>query len=1094
MVDQAPELLRDLPQGVVTTTAPQPKLSSAEVAQPFQQMGGALKETGAALGDIAVPFAERQAAQDVMQQRIIKGPDGAPQVVNPATSLIFGDAGKAYSRAVAEGTAAQMANSVSQDATALHAANPNDPAKLRAAYDGYNDSLNQNLGNLPPQTQQLVRQTNARDQSAHLDASINEQANLRIDNDKKSILANIDNQKNIMSALAMQPGGTDSQDYKNAQAEYVRQMDALASNPLFKMPPDQIALMRKEWAGELQGLAIRAHVDETLTKSDKATAQKEAESIYTISSIPMAQRDQLYRATMAHLEYRTAEQTAEQKLDGQALESARADLVAGKLKVSDPAAIQLRAQIAKHGSGAMLNEFDGMFAAKSLLDAQRAMPTNSIAPAALPPATGDAKGNNPGNIIDGPWARSQPGYAGANGRFAAFDTLDSGAKAMGKNLSSYASQGVTSLNALTAKWAPPGDGANDPVAYARNIAAATGIDPDAKIDLSDPAIQAKIIPAMSQVEQGHAVFGGRPTGHSADRLPLSTTLSANGRPAFTQDQINANPALLTEYFKMLAEDKGTQENTLKALMDGADSVVKLDNLPDHQAVLQMAQLAEGAKPEDQMKVAGLLGKIAAVEDRIGSGSGTTLTPAQTETRVAQIREAAANSPDITQQKFASEYLKQVDESKKYAKDNPFEDAHQRFPSIPAVPALDATQPQSIAPGLAARAVVASHVENISGDKLPIIPAKDMGAVQSALQGPHGGEVLTQISQGLRPEDMSKVLQEPAFRDSVTGMSRSGDPAKMNAAYSFMDARQQENPQQFDALFKDGLKDLRAWQSSLSFYPPDVAAKRLMAQYDPQQAAALEQSRKVADEALKNVTPAQVVAKFNSGIPYTPIGTTAQPPASLMAGAASLSLKDDYAENYRDGFAATGDPKMADKFAMEKMALKYSVSPINGNRVTAYAPEAAMNPRTGQPFYPTVGGSYDWMKNQLDAEVGKALGYVKPETDPTLTLAPEQASPGAVETPEQQRARIAYQAPRALMPDQKTEADIAAGRPPSYPVILQDPSTGRWQALPAPDGTPARIRFDPSADQAAEAAKAKSDENAYFRGRVDRGTFQFGRRP
>ena len=51
-----------------------------------------------------------------------------------------------------------------------------------------------------------------------------------------------------------------------------------------------------------------------------------------------------------------------------------------------------------------------------------------------------------------------------------------------------------------------------------------------------------------------------------------------------------------------------------------------------------------------------------------------------------------------------------------------------------------------------------------------------------------------------------------------------------------------------------------------------------------------------------------------------------------------------------------------------------------------------------------------------------------------------------------------------------EADIAAGWPPSYPILLQDPSTGRWQPLPAPDGTPARIRFDPSADQAADAMR------------------------
>lgn len=135
---------------------------------------------------------------------------------------------------------------------------------------------------------------------------------------------------------------------------------------------------------------------------------------------------------------------------------------------------------------------------------------DALAKAKTSPATmvaGGARNNNPGNIVDGAWAKSQPGYTGSNGRFAVFDSTASGAAAMGKNLASYATQGVTTLNQLTAKWAPVGDGANDPGAYARTIAAATGIDPNTPINLADPAVQAKIIPAMARVEQGHAVAG-----------------------------------------------------------------------------------------------------------------------------------------------------------------------------------------------------------------------------------------------------------------------------------------------------------------------------------------------------------------------------------------------------------------------------------------------------------------------------------------------------------------------------------------------------------------------------------------------------------
>lgn len=176
-----------------------------------------------------------------------------------------------------------------------------------------------------------------------------------------------------------------------------------------------------------------------------------------------------------------------------------------------------------------------------------------VSPASVSSGGGAAHGNNPGNIIDGPWARLQPGYAGANGRFARFDTVESGAAAMGKNLSGYAREGISTLNQLTAKWAPKGDGANDPVAYAKTISAATGIDPDSPVNLADLGVQAKIIPAMARVEQGHAVAGlsgGVTTGHSADRLPVQPPVTGGEPPPSASTpqspaQPGATPAAFT---------------------------------------------------------------------------------------------------------------------------------------------------------------------------------------------------------------------------------------------------------------------------------------------------------------------------------------------------------------------------------------------------------------------------------------------------------------------------------------------------------------------------------------------------------------------
>ena len=142
--------------------------------------------------------------------------------------------------------------------------------------------------------------------------------------------------------------------------------------------------------------------------------------------------------------------------------------------------------------------------------------------------------------------------------------------------------------------------------------------------------------------------------------------------------------------------------------------------------------------------------------------------------------------------------------------------------------------------------------------------------------------------------MQALLKEEGFRTSITGMSRSGDPAKMNAAYSFMDTQQKKNPLEFEKQFPDGLKDLRAWQSNLAFYPPDVAAKRLMQTYDPAFSSARKTSDEVAHKALEAVSSDNVVSKFSTG--FGPIGTGARAlpltnrPASPRARSRPITIR------------------------------------------------------------------------------------------------------------------------------------------------------------------------------------------------------------
>lgn len=112
---------------------------------------------------------------------------------------------------------------------------------------------------------------------------------------------------------------------------------------------------------------------------------------------------------------------------------------------------------------------------------------------ATSPATSGSMGvrnNNFGNLKDA-----------QTGQFRQFSTPQQGMQAADDNLSAYGTKyGINTISGIVNRWAPKGDGNNDPAAYAATVAKATGIAPDQKVDLSDKATRTKILNAMFDVE------------------------------------------------------------------------------------------------------------------------------------------------------------------------------------------------------------------------------------------------------------------------------------------------------------------------------------------------------------------------------------------------------------------------------------------------------------------------------------------------------------------------------------------------------------------------------------------------------------------
>lgn len=138
---------------------------------------------------------------------------------------------------------------------------------------------------------------------------------------------------------------------------------------------------------------------------------------------------------------------------------------------------------------------------------------------ALPGMPRGLRNNNPLNIENGSFTQGQPGYAGDDGRFAKFASMDQGVGAANKLLDTYKNKyGLDTAAGIVGRWAPTSDG-NNVSAYAGNIAKALGIDPNSPIP---PEMRDKLVAAMAQQENGRPL----PQQQMAQVAPQSQTQPA----------------------------------------------------------------------------------------------------------------------------------------------------------------------------------------------------------------------------------------------------------------------------------------------------------------------------------------------------------------------------------------------------------------------------------------------------------------------------------------------------------------------------------------------------------------------------------------
>ena len=151
------------------------------------------------------------------------------------------------------------------------------------------------------------------------------------------------------------------------------------------------------------------------------------------------------------------------------------------------------------------------------------------------------RNNNPGNLEASPFTQKMPGYVGSDGRFAIFDTPESGFNAMGNLLQSYGNRGFNTVSSILNRYSPQSDPTNKPGStsnYVNVVAKAVGVDPNAPLDFSNQSVMDKLIRSMTKVEAGGDYFSGVKQGTSQQTAAQAPASQASGPwGQFAQDVI-----------------------------------------------------------------------------------------------------------------------------------------------------------------------------------------------------------------------------------------------------------------------------------------------------------------------------------------------------------------------------------------------------------------------------------------------------------------------------------------------------------------------------------------------------------------------------
>ena len=313
-------------------------------------------------------------------------------------------------------------------------------------------------------------------------------------------------------------------------------------------------------------------------------------------------------------------------------------------------------------------------------------------------------------------------------------------------------------------------------------------------------------------------------------------------------------------------------------------------------------------------------------------------------------------------------------------------------------------------------------------------AGDRKHVEALYSGAAANEIAEQtpgaVQEILVPQVVRTGIIPSAAINDLSGMALSSNPAQMQYGLDGLVELMTANRGAFVQSTDSRLVDKVATYAALRGYLPQ---EQINSQFAMMADPAFQQVRTVRE---------QEVAKIRRESPQefspTRIARGLGLDRNLATPQEGAVMAQDYAVLFQQMYTMTGDEKLASEVALSRMADKWGETRIGGDTFTMrYPPEMSFH-------YPTMGGSHDWIDEQIKADLT------------SVGIDPDR--------------------PYRVISDARTEAELKQGERPGY-MLMTEFEPGIFIPVYDNSGRPARVNFEVTAEMRSEArAEVRTEHN------------------